>query len=84
MQSLQVKPAQADETLKVVGSRSHSNEQTEAYLAKLPEYELIGVGSSLKFCLIAEGLAHLYPRLGPTCEWIRLRRKPYWREQEGV
>ena len=69
VQSLQVKPAQADETLKVVGSRSHSNEQTEAYLAKLPEYELIGVGSSLKFCLIAEGLAHLYPRLGPTCEW---------------
>lgn len=69
VQTIRVKAAQADERLKVVGSRSHSNEQTEAYLAQLPEYELIGVGSSLKFCLIAEGRAHLYPRLGPTCEW---------------
>ena len=59
----------AGEPLKVVGSRSHSNQQTQAYLATLGEYELISVGSSLKFCLLAEGRAHLYPRLAPTCEW---------------
>ena len=59
----------AGEPLQVVGSRSHSNEQTQAYLATLGEYELISVGSSLKFCLLAEGRAHLYPRLAPTCEW---------------
>lgn len=59
----------ADEPLQVVGSRSHSNQQTQAYLATLGEYELISVGSSLKFCLLAEGRAHLYPRLAPTCEW---------------
>ena len=59
----------AGEPLQVVGSRSHSNEQTQAYLATLGAYQLIGVGSSLKFCLLAEGRAHLYPRLAPTCEW---------------
>ena len=59
----------AGEPLQVVGSRSHSNQQTQAYLATLGEYELISVGSSLKFCLLAEGRAHLYPRLAPTCEW---------------
>lgn len=59
----------AGEPLQVVGSRSHLNAQTQAYLATLGEYELISVGSSLKFCLLAEGRAHLYPRLAPTCEW---------------
>jgi 3'(2'), 5'-bisphosphate nucleotidase len=33
------------------------------------ETELVVMGSSLKLCLVAEGAAHLYPRLGPTCEW---------------
>lgn len=55
--------------LKVVGSRSHLTAETQVYLAGLGEYELVSVGSSLKFCLLAEGRAHLYPRLGPTCEW---------------
>ena len=59
----------AGEPLQVVGSRSHLNAQTQAYLATLGEYELISVGSSLKFCLLAEGRAHLSPRLAPTCEW---------------
>lgn len=55
--------------LRVVGSRSHVNAETAAYLEKLGEHELVSVGSSLKFCLLAEGKADLYPRLGPTCEW---------------
>ena len=55
--------------LAVVGSRSHLNVETDAYLSKLGAYELVSVGSSLKFCLLAEGKAHLYPRLAPTSEW---------------
>ena len=55
--------------LRVVGSRSHVNAETAEYLRKLGEHELLSVGSSLKFCLLAEGKADLYPRLGPTCEW---------------
>lgn len=54
----------------VAGSRSHKTCALEAYLARLDEnHLLLSVGSSLKFCLVAEGSADLYPRLGPTCEW---------------
>lgn len=55
--------------LTVLASRSHGNAETEAFLAKLPVAERISAGSSLKFCRLAEGLADLYPRLGPTMEW---------------
>ena len=55
--------------LRVVGSRSHASAETSRYLATLGPHELSGVGSSLKFCLIAEGKADLYPRFGPTSEW---------------
>lgn len=68
-QAIKVSPPLPGFPLKVVGSRSHLTAETEAYLAALGEYELVSVGSSLKFCLLAEGRAHLYPRLGPTCEW---------------
>jgi 3'(2'), 5'-bisphosphate nucleotidase len=54
---------------RVVGSRSHMSPQTADYLARLPSHTMTGVGSSLKFCLIAEGSAELYPRFGPTSEW---------------
>lgn len=55
--------------LAIVASKSHSNPETEAYLANYPDAELVTIGSSLKFCLVAEGQADLYPRLGPTMEW---------------
>ena len=56
--------------IKVIGSRSHSNIEFTNWLKKnLNNYELIKAGSSLKFCLIAEGDADIYPRLGPTSEW---------------
>jgi 3'(2'), 5'-bisphosphate nucleotidase len=55
--------------LRVVGSRSHMSPETAAYLAGFPAHEMAGVGSSLKFCLVAEGKAELYPRFGPTSEW---------------
>jgi len=57
------------EILKVLVSRSHPSIELTAYLDKLGDYESLEVGSSLKFCLIAEGAANYYPRLGPTMEW---------------
>jgi 3'(2'), 5'-bisphosphate nucleotidase len=55
--------------LKVVVSRSHAGPEIEAVLRILKPVESISVGSSLKICLVAEGAAHFYPRLGPTMEW---------------
>lgn len=54
---------------KVVGSRSHGAEALEQFSSGLGNVELVSMGSSLKLCLVAEGAAHLYPRLAPTCEW---------------
>lgn len=53
----------------VAGSRSHRGDSLKRFLAKLGDYELLSMGSSLKSCLIAEGRADVYPRLGPTGEW---------------
>ncbi|HEV7613057.1 MAG TPA: 3'(2'),5'-bisphosphate nucleotidase CysQ [Steroidobacteraceae bacterium] len=55
--------------LRVVGSRSHASAETAGYLARLGPHVLSGIGSSLKFCLVAAGEADLYPRFGPTSEW---------------
>ena len=59
----------ARQPAEIVGSRSHANPELVSQLAKLGEHELVSMGSSLKFCRIAEGLADFYPRIGPTCEW---------------
>jgi 3'(2'), 5'-bisphosphate nucleotidase len=59
----------ANNPLRIVGSRSHRGDSLDQYLPKLAPYELVAVGSSLKFCLIAEGSADFYPRFGPTSEW---------------
>lgn len=53
----------------VVGSRSHISDDVKAYLEKLGDHDMTAMGSSLKFCLVAEGVADLYPRLGLTSEW---------------
>ncbi len=58
-----------DSKLKVVCSRSHLNEATQAFVDDYSEPELIAKGSSLKFLILAEGGAELYPRLAPTMEW---------------
>jgi 3'(2'), 5'-bisphosphate nucleotidase len=55
--------------VRVVGSRSHANPRLQHYLEPLGNYEMVSMGSSLKFCLLAEGKADFYPRLGPTSEW---------------
>ena len=59
-------------TYKVVTSRSHMSDETQAFIDAIDtnkEKELISIGSSLKICLVAEGEADIYPRLGPTMEW---------------
>ncbi len=55
--------------VRVVESRSHGSAELEEYLASIEVSERVRVGSSLKFCWVAEGLADIYPRLGPTMEW---------------
>jgi 3'(2'), 5'-bisphosphate nucleotidase len=55
--------------VRVVGSRSHGGESLAGFLAAVGTHELVAMGSSLKFCLVAEGAADVYPRLGPTSEW---------------
>jgi 3'(2'), 5'-bisphosphate nucleotidase len=55
--------------LVAVASRSHRDAQTDAFLAELGVAETRSAGSSLKFCLVAEGSADVYPRFGPTMEW---------------
>ena len=69
---LQMRTAPADE-LVVVASRRHSSPTQEALLQSLaadfPALRLVNVGSSLKFCQMAEGAADLYPRLAPTSQW---------------
>ena len=55
--------------VRVVGSRSHASPALTTYLDALGESTLVPMGSSLKFCVVAEGGADIYPRLGPTSEW---------------
>jgi 3'(2'), 5'-bisphosphate nucleotidase len=55
--------------LKAVASFSHNSFETDAYLEHLGVKDRLNIGSSLKFCLLAQGLADVYPRLSPTMEW---------------
>ena len=58
-----------DGPVRVAGSRSHGSDRLASYLERLGAHELRPMGSSLKSCLVAEGEADLYPRMGPTSEW---------------
>ena len=67
----EIKPSKAS-VVKIVGSRSHLNEETKNFIAEIEKQnkaKIVSKGSSLKFCLVAEGLAQLYPRFAPTMEW---------------
>lgn len=65
--------AKPNKTLaRIVGSRSHLNEETKAFISEIEKnekVEIVSKGSSLKFCLVAEGEADIYPRYAPTMEW---------------
>ncbi len=62
-----------NEVFTVVGSRSHMSSETENFIAELKkehgELDFMSKGSSLKICMVAEGLANIYPRFAPTMEW---------------
>ena len=66
-------PIAVDRPFTAVGSRSHMNEETEDFLKhyreKHGEVAILSKGSSLKMCMVAEGLADVYPRFAPTMEW---------------
>jgi 3'(2'),5'-bisphosphate nucleotidase len=65
-----VAPSRAGQTLRVMGSRSHGTDAMGRWLEALGRpHEFVAAGSSLKFCRIAEGLADVYPRMGPTSQW---------------
>src|SRR5690606_9109932 len=59
----------ASAPLRVAASRSHRDARTQAVLDRMGEIEEVALGSSLKFCRIAEGRLDVYPRFGPTSEW---------------
>lgn len=70
---LEVAGESADNKIVIVTSRSHRTEEVQDYINRLEragrKVEEVAVGSSLKFCAIAENRAHIYPRFGPTKEW---------------
>ncbi|MCB1724284.1 MAG: 3'(2'),5'-bisphosphate nucleotidase CysQ [Gammaproteobacteria bacterium] len=55
--------------IRVAGSRSHAGDSLARFLERIGAHEIVSMGSSLKLCLVAEGAADIYPRLGPTSEW---------------
>ena len=71
--SIEIKPShKKSELIRIVGSRSHLNEATKKFISKIEKKmktEIVSKGSSLKFCLVAEGIADVYPRFAPTMEW---------------
>jgi len=54
---------------RIAGSRSHAGDSLQRFLDRVGPHEIVSMGSSLKLCLVAEGRADIYPRLGPTSEW---------------
>ena len=71
--AIRVSPKRNENLIRVVGSRSHMNDETTNFVNKLKsnslKVDIISKGSSLKFCLVAEGSADIYPRFAPTMEW---------------
>ncbi len=76
--------ARPDDKPIVATSRSHPSAFLAAFLARLGPHDTVSMGSSLKFCLVAEGAADLYPRLGPTMEWDTAAAQCVVEEAGGV
>ncbi|KAL6769422.1 hypothetical protein ACKKBG_A30950 [Auxenochlorella protothecoides x Auxenochlorella symbiontica] len=60
---------ETDPGLVIVGSASHASQETAEFVGEFRAPQFRAVGSSLKLLMVAEGAAHMYPRLAPTCEW---------------
>jgi 3'(2'), 5'-bisphosphate nucleotidase len=68
-----ITPSDDDKAItRIIGSRSHLNDETRNFISEVEKQqavEIVSKGSSLKFCMVAEGEAHIYPRFAPTMEW---------------
>jgi len=67
-ESIKVKKSEPNK-ITIAGSLSHGGEKQQTFIGRLGEAEIITIGSSLKFCLVAEGKVDIYPRFGLTSEW---------------
>ncbi len=74
----------APSSLIALASRSHRDAETESFLSRLPVREARSAGSSLKFCVVAEGEGDVYPRFGPTMEWDTAAADAVLRAAGGV
>ena len=68
-QIVQVTVVEMREKIHIVASESHLNVETQEFIDRYPDAEIVQAGSSIKICMVADGRADLYPRLSPTCEW---------------
>ena len=69
-EATQISVSKQSDPVRIIGSRSHSTNSFATWVnEKFPNAQIIQAGSSLKFCLIADGNADIYPRFGPTSEW---------------
>jgi 3'(2'), 5'-bisphosphate nucleotidase len=79
---------QGGRPVRIIGSRSHASKEFEEFIKamkeKYPDVTILSAGSSLKFCLVAEGVADLYPRFGPTMEWDTAAGQCIVEESGGV
>ena len=66
---IEVASGEGSGKVRVAASRSHRGELLDGFLDRIGEHECVSMGSSLKLCMVAEGRADIYPRLGPTMEW---------------
>ncbi len=68
----------------IVGSRSHAGKRLQTFLENVGDHELLSMGSSLKSCLVAQGKADIYPRLGLTSEWDTAAAQAIVEEAGGI
>jgi len=84
---LPLKAKKQRDVYKIVASRSHMSNETKDFIEAIDtdkEKVIISIGSSLKICLVAEGEANIYPRLGPTMEWDTAAAHAIVNESDGL
>ena len=84
---LPIKAKKQRDIYKIVASRSHMSNETKDFIEAIDtdkEKVIISIGSSLKICLVAEGEANIYPRLGPTMEWDTAAAHAIVNESDGL
>ena len=84
---LPLKIKEQRDVYKIVASRSHMSSETKDFIEAIDtdkEKVIVSIGSSLKICLVAEGEANIYPRLGPTMEWDTAAAHAIVNESDGL